>query len=467
MAARRGRPGNAVVTAEGAWSNDEYFALASGAADWLDTINAAPGRPVAALISATPYAFALLLGAAATERPLAPLSPRLTVAELSACLDALAPSVIIAEPATEPVARAVSAATGLPIHILTAIEPSTRELDLDPANDRAVCIVHTSGTTGLPKAVVQREGPMGARCDAYAPFLHLTPDDVYVSGSPFHHQGGLGMYVVAIALGAAVVIFPQFSLDAWRALRPLRPTHIQLVPTMVRDLLDAGELAIPSLRYIVYGAARMPVDTVRRAMAAAPGVSFVQGFSQSEGGPIAVLSAEDHRLALAGHPELLDSVGQPVPNTEIHIHEPGADGVGEIWARCEHSFVRDADGWQHYGDLGRLENGYLYVAGRGGDVINRGGEKIYPQEVEEVVARHPGVREVSIAGIPDERLGAVPYGYVVPVDPVAPPDVDDLRAFARQTLAGYKVPVRWIFVAELPKNAAGKVLRHRLAELAR
>jgi acyl-CoA synthetase (AMP-forming)/AMP-acid ligase II len=200
-------------------------------------------------------------------------------------------------------------------------------------------------------------------------------------------------------------------------------------------------------------------------MAALPGVRFVNLFGQTEGSPITALTMDDHELAASGRPELLSSVGRAAPGVEIVIDAPGPDGIGEIRARAEHFFFVDGDGWLRTGDLGRLDvDGFLSLSGRKGDKIIRGGENVYPLEVEQVVATHPAVAEVCVFSLPDRTYGERVCAAVVAAAGNALPPWDDLRAHARQRLAGFKVPSVWEEVVELPRNSAGKVVRRRLIE---
>src|SRR5206468_3866301 len=128
-----------------------------------------------------------------------------------------------------------------------------------------------------------------------------------------------------------------------------------------------------------------------------------------------------------------------------------------------HLFVHDDNGWLATGDLGRIDaDGYLHLVGRRGDKIIRGGENVYPAEVERVLSEHPEIRDVTVCGVPDDRLGEVVKAFVVPVDQRALPEVEELRRWTRAQLAGFKVPTEWVFLGELPRNAGGKVLRRRL-----
>jgi len=148
----------------------------------------------------------------------------------------------------------------------------------------------------------------------------------------------------------------------------------------------------------------------------------------------------------------------------VVIEGAGDDGIGEVVARGAHLFRTDDDGWMHTGDLGRLDaDGYLYLSGRRGDKIIRGGENVYPMEVERVLAQHPDVAEVCVFGLPDRTWGEVVAAAIVLRRPdAAELDVDALRAFARERLAGFKVPTVWEQLDALPRNMAGKVLRREL-----
>jgi acyl-CoA synthetase (AMP-forming)/AMP-acid ligase II len=197
-------------------------------------------------------------------------------------------------------------------------------------------------------------------------------------------------------------------------------------------------------------------------MAAMPGMDFVNLYGQTEGAPLTGLTPADHRRAAAGDSQLLGSVGSAVDGVELVIHEPDESGVGEVLARGAHLFAPASDGWLHTGDLGRLDDGRLFLVGRKGDLIIRGGENVYPTEVEQILGRHGQVVEAVVIGVPDARMGEVVKAFVVPADPADPPDPVALRAFARASLAGFKVPESWEFVSTLPRNPAGKVLRREL-----
>jgi acyl-CoA synthetase (AMP-forming)/AMP-acid ligase II len=463
-AAWRDRHDPAVVTAEVTWSGTDLLARAAGAAAWLDEVAAPPGLPVPALLTTSPDAFALLIGGAASRRPIAPLGPRHTASELAASVRSLGSELLLAGAEHAALAHEVGARTGVRIATVPELAPS-RPLDADPSDDDVAFVLHTSGTSGAPKAVPYRQDRMRQRARVNAGLGSLGPASVFASASPLHHIAGWGNYAVALAAGSAVVPVTRFSVEAWKELAAHGTTNALLVPTMIDTLLEAGALDIGTLRYLHYGASPIHPDTLARVLATLPTVQLVNIYGQTEGSPITCLTPDDHRLAATGRPELLGSVGRAAPEVELRVEGPDGNGVGEVCARAFHLARADDDGWLRTGDLGRLDHdGYLFLVARKDDRIIRGGENVYPQEVEQVLAEHPGVRECAVVGVADARWGDVVHAFIVPTDPDAPPDVAALRAHARERLAGFKVPTAWTTVDALPRNPAGKVLRRQLIE---
>jgi len=453
----------AVLASGTSWSGAELLARAAGAASVLRSISA-PG-PVPALLTASPTSFAFMIAGAECARPLAPLGPRLTAAELIPCLIGLEASVLLTEAEFLPVAGEIATVTGAEVVVIEEPATSDDQLELDPDPLSTAFILHTSGTTGVAKAVTYRQDRLALRTRISAGLCGFEPGAVYASASPFHHIGGFGNHAVALASGATLVPLPRFTVESWRALADLGVTHALTVPTMLEMLLDAGVLALPDLEVLQYGASPIHPDTLRRTLAAIPAVRLVNLFSQTEGGPITCLTPEDHRqIAHEGRDDLLRSVGRPAAGVELRIEDPGADGVGEVVARAAHFFAPSADGWLHTGDLGHLDpEGYLFLAGRRGDKIIRGGENIYPVEVERVLEAHSAVREAAVIGIPDQRWGEVVAAVIVAADAEHLPDTELLRAHARSQLAGFKIPTRWAFASSLPRNISGKLLRRELS----
>lgn len=388
------------------YSGNEILAFAGRARTWLSSLDLPRGTPVPALVSDTATALGLMLACADGITPLAPLGPRLTVEELAAAVHGLHARVIVAEARHAELARDVAWRLG----IQAVIAP-------DPAE--AAGPAATGETTVRPHTVAR----------------------------------------------AAVVGFPEFSIDAWRDLDGLGVTHALVVPTMIEMLLAADSLPLGGLRALQYGGAPIRPETLVRVIDALPGVRLTNLFGQTEGSPLCALTADDHAAIQDGDTTLLTSVGRPAPGVEIRVEDPDAAGVGAISARAAHVFAAGADGWLRTGDLGRVdERGYVRLAGRAGDTICRGGENVRPAEVENVLRSHDGVADVAAAAVPDDRLGEEVGAWVVPVDPANPPAHAELAAHARARLAGFKIPRVWTDVHELPLGPGGKLLRRVLRD---
>jgi acyl-CoA synthetase (AMP-forming)/AMP-acid ligase II len=448
------------------WTGRELLDRAGGAADWLDSLGLEPGTPVPALVATSADALALVIGGAGSGHPLAPLGVRMTPYEIAAVVKATDSQVLLAQGEFAALGRQVAELSGRRLGIVPELPPNPRALTADP--DELAAVLHTSGTTGLPKPVPMTQRRLAARARVNGSLCGLAPDSFYGGSAPFHHIAGLGNIAVALAAGALITGLPRFTVEGWALLRELGTTHTSMVPAMLETLFAAGEAHHGTLRTLQYGGAPVRPGTLRRTYEAMPGVRMLNMFGQTEGSPISVLTPEDHRVAVAGRAELLRSVGRPAPGVEVRVDDAGPDGIGEIHARADHLFRIDAEGWLHSGDLGRVaQDGYLYLLGRRTDMIIRGGENVHPLEVETVLAEHPGVRDVAVTGAPDQRLGQTVVAFVVPADPGAPPEPAALRSHTRARLSGFKVPVRWWFVADLPRNANGKVVRRRLREPSR
>jgi acyl-CoA synthetase (AMP-forming)/AMP-acid ligase II len=444
------------------WTRSHLLKMAMGAMEFLDAHDVPDGEYVPALLTTRPTSVAMLLGGALSHRPLAPLGPRMTERELSACLERLDGGLLLAEPEFADKAAKLAAQTGRQVAILDRLTPRRGLRDSHVGPDDVAFMMHTSGTTGVPKQIPVRESALARRAEVNGAVVGLEPGARLVIAGLFHHVGGLGNIAVSLANDTAMVLFPSFSVPAWRSLEAVAPTHTITVPSVIEMLLSADALNLPSMQVFCYGGSPIHPDTMRRIQDVMPDVDFVELFGQTEGSPLTVLTPEDHHSALAGREELLKSVGRAAPGVELQIHDPDPDGVGEVRARCGHSFLVDAEGWQHTGDIGYLVDGYLYLAGRKGDKIIRGGENVFPLEVEQVLEGHPGVAEAAVVGVPDQRLGEIIRAYIVATDPAAPPDPEQLRAYCRERLAGFKVPAQWMFAQTLPRNAVGKILRKEL-----
>jgi acyl-CoA synthetase (AMP-forming)/AMP-acid ligase II len=452
----------AVITSAFTWSGRELTERAGGAARWLDELGFERGAVVPMIVDESAAAIALVVGATMSGRVPAPLGTKLPADDLASAIVALGATVIIADARSEPRANETAAIVGATVAVLGDL-PRWALPIVDIGLDDVAFIVHTSGTTGLPKPIPAPHRQLLARVDIYTGTMGIGPGDRYCSASQFSHTAGVSMAYTVLAVGTAIIPQDWFSIEKWQEAGRLGATVALLVPTMIDILLDAGALADSQPRVLQYGASPIHPDTLTAALAELPHTRFVQIFGQTEVSPICVLGHDDHLAALDGRAELLQTVGRPPMGIELRIESPDAKGIGEIAVRAPHTFVTDDDGWRRSGDLGRVDaEGYVSLHGRVNDRIIRGGENIYPVEIEVALMKHPGVREAAVVGVPDRRWGEVVKAVVVAADPLAPPTDEELKAQVRNRLAHFKVPAIIEFVAELPRNANGKLLRRKL-----
>jgi len=451
----------AVIDDSSVVSGRELIRKAWCAGDFLAGLGLATDCVVPALLTTNADALALLLGGAAVGKPLAPLGPRLTAGELAPAVRNTGSSILLTEPAFLKTAHAVAEVIGVRVVVVNTLPLSDTPLASAPAGP--AFYLHTSGTTGSPKAVAFTDPVLETRAELLRELIDLGPDDRYATGSPIHHIGGLGNTLVALQVRATVIATHRFSIDWWRSLRGLDATHCLLVPSMIEMLLAENLLDTVPLQTLIYGASPVSPTTLRRVLDALPDVGLVNLFGQTEGSPITSLSPLDHRRAAQGQPELLRSVGRPVPGLRLHIESPDESGAGELLAAAPHLSVLDTDGWLHTGDLGAIDSeGYVHLRGRRHDMVIRGGENVYPLEIENALTAHPAVAAAAVVGVPDARLGENLAAFVVAADPERPLDHGELRSFVRTQLAGFKVPAYWYDLDALPLNPAGKINRAML-----
>ncbi len=357
-------------------------------------------------------------------------------------------------------------------------------------DDDLAVLLFTSGTTSLPKGVMLSHNSFSSYV-----LNHVMPADPEISERniltvPLYHIAGMQAMVSAIFGGRSLVIQRQFDAKQWMKL--VEDEHVDramMVPTMLKMIMDDdkfNEYDLSSLQVITYGAAPMPVEVIRRAIAEFPDVQFINAFGQTEtAATITMLPPDDHVLTgtedeVERKLKRLASIGKPLEDVEVRIvDEDGVDvplgDVGEIVARGERlmkgywgqeSATTETirGGWLFTGDLGYWDDdGYIFLAGRAKDFIKRGGEMISPEEVEQVLHSHPDIEEAAIIGVPDidwgERVRAVIVaraGHDI--------DTDDVIEYCRARLASFKKPESVIIVNELPRNPMGKVLKRLIKE---
>src|SRR5690606_21135805 len=418
-----------------------------------------------------------------------PLNPRLTDAAVERVLATVRPPAVVATPALAPrLAGPPAAAPGDGGGAVPRAPEGPAAAPGPAGRDVAVALVQfTSGTTGAPKPVLLRhsgvieliDGVLATLRGGRAPGSGAGDRRPMPNLVPVSLSLWAGIYTVLFAfrVGAPVVVMDGFdTLEFARLVARFQLRSTVLPPAAMAMLVDDERVtSLEPLRYVRSITAPLSPLQARRFKERF-GVGVLNGYGQTEiGGEIIGWSAAD--LRTYGDAKL-GSVGRPHRGVEVRAVDPdgrtlGPDEPGELWVRTPALSAGYADGtdlgdrltpdgWFRTGDVGRVDaDGFVWVEGRVSDMINRGGLKVHPGEVEEVLRTVPGVADAAVVGVPDERLGEVPRAFVVAAGAAPPPD-DELVAACRAHLAPYKVPVRFVAVDELPRNEVGKVLKAEL-----
>jgi o-succinylbenzoate---CoA ligase len=380
-------------------------------------------------------------------------------------------------------------AAARPTHLLDG-EGRRRLPGGEPAEAGLAAVLATSGTSGTPKVV--ELGADAVRWSALATSRALAagPGDRWLCCLPLHRVAGLAVVARAWHTGLPVEIHEHFDPAAVRAAAG-RATLVSLVPAMLRRLLAAGEEAA-RFRRVLLGGGPVPADLVEEAARRTIGLVRTYGLTETFGGMVHdghPLDGADVRVGEVGEVGEVWTTGthRSAAAVASPTGGPGTGGWGsraagptdpdgEILVRGPMLFRRyrgDPDrttavlegGWLRTGDLGRLDSGgRLVVLGRSDDLVISGGVNVHPDEVEAVLAAHPGVAEAAVAGRPDPEWGQRVAAFVVPRDPAHPPTLAELRSFVRERLAPAKAPRELMLVPELPRSPSGKLLRRLLPD---
>jgi len=338
--------------------------------------------------------------------------------------------------------------------------------------DTAV-IIYTSGTTGRPKGAALSHFQLYMASTVASETFGAVPEDVTLAVLPLFHIYGLSCSLVSpVRFGATMSLVRRFEIPAVLDAMERHRVSITLgVPTMYHALLMAelGDRDLSALRVASCGGAPMPRALIE-GFEAKFGVTVLEGFGMSETGAAGFVNRPDDRR--------VGSIGKPLWGVQARIAgvegRTGPENAGELLIKGHvvmNGYHDDpaataeaiVDGWLHTGDLGyRDEDGFFYIVDRIKDMIIRGGFNVYPREVEEVLYRHPAIREAAVLGRPDERLGEEVVAVVVLGPQAAETSAEEIIAFCRASLAGYKCPREIRFVDQLPRNASGKVLKREL-----
>jgi malonyl-CoA/methylmalonyl-CoA synthetase len=417
-----------------------------------------------------------------------PLAVSHPAAELAYVLDDAEPEVVVAHPDLAERVAGVAAERSLPL-LLTPARLADGPLAALPSPERGrrAMMLYTSGTTGRPKGVVATHANIEAQVRALVEAWGWVENDHILLTLPLHHVHGIvNVLTCALWSGGVCQILPAFdALEVWTRLGRGDLTLYMAVPTLYRRLIDAWEAADADtrrtwsagarrLRLMVSGSAALPVPTLER-WEEITGQRLLERYGMTEIGM--GLSNPLHGERRPGH------VGSPLPGAEVRLvdeqERPVADGeagqiqvrgpavFGEYWRRPEATAEAFAeDGWFRTGDRAVVEDGAYRILGRESvDILKTGGEKVSALEIEDVLRTHARVADCAVVGVPDPAWGERVCAAVVAPAGLDGPDPEELRAFARERLAPWKVPKEVRVVAELPRNALGKVTKPAVKEL--
>ncbi len=362
---------------------------------------------------------------------------------------------------------------------LTILDAAGRDdpIDVDIADDDPIQIMYTSGTESRPKGATLTSRALIAQYVSCVVDGGMTSDDVEIHSLPFYHCAQLHCFLTPdVYVGATSVILPSPDPELiCAAIEREGATKLFCPPTVWISILRSEAFErydLSSLRKGYYGASIMPVEVLRELGERLPDVALWNFYGQTEMAPVATMLQPEDQVARAGsagvaclnvETRVVDDDDVPVPAGEIGeiVHRSPQAMIG-YWNDPEKTADTFRNGWFHSGDLGIMDaDGYLTVVDRKKDMIKSGGENVASKEVEECLFQHPAVAEVAVFGLPDDHWIEAVAACVV-LRPGAEATPEELTAFARERLAGYKTPKKLFVVAQLPKNPSGKILKRDL-----
>ena len=369
---------------------------------------------------------------------------------------------------------------------------SDDEVVIDIGDEDVTILMYTAGTTGRPKGVPLRHSGFVSYVMSNVDPANPDMEERNLLTVPLYHVAGIQAMLAAIYGGRTLVMMRQFEVIDWmKTVQQEHATRAMLVPTMLKMVVDNPDFSkfnLKSLKVITYGAAPMPFEVITKAMKMLPWARFINAFGQTEtASTITALGPEDHIIEGTEEQKqkklkrLASSIGKPLADVEVKILGENGESLppgqlGDIVAkgpRIMSGYWQDEektkkaftpDGWLITSDRGWMdEDGYIYLAGRGDDMIIRAGENISPEEVENALYSHPKVEEAAVIGVPDPEWGQIPKAIVVLKKGQTATEAE-IMEHCRVKLASFKRPRSVVFVNELPRNTMGKILKKKLRE---
>ncbi|MDH6134181.1 acyl-CoA synthetase (AMP-forming)/AMP-acid ligase II [Kitasatospora sp. MAA4] len=443
-----------------------------------------PGGRLAVLSGNRVEVLEAYLACAAAGVVAVPVNPALTDREITDILDSVEPSAVLAEPGHAD--RLGGLRPRLPLLDISTVESlpeATGRIGARAALGDPVAILHTSATTGRAKGVVVDQRSLKLNALSWLADVAPAPGTVFLNAGPLFH-GSMVIALDYLAAGGTVCVLDRFTPQGClAAIERWQVEHAFLVPSMVRLLLDARGLAgadLSTLRLLLHGAAPMPAELAAEAeLRLSVRTQTIFGITEG-GGPVLSLASDNPvgeplvpgavcvgRPMLGTDARLVDERGRPVPPGTIGELEIRGDGLMQgYWKNPEATGEALHDGWLITKDLGYADpEGRIWIVDRRNDLILRGGQNVYPAEIEHVLRQSPNVADVVVVPAPDATWGQSPVAFVQPTAPEAF-DEAELLDLCIAGLAAYKRPSRFLRIDRVPRNPAGKALRTELRTLA-
>ncbi|NNH70894.1 long-chain-fatty-acid--CoA ligase [Nocardia uniformis] len=472
------------------WSELDH--RVSQVAGWVAKLGVRQGDRVAVFMGNRPEFLETVYACARLGAIAVPINFRLTQPEVEYILADSGAALLVTDSTFGAVARAAAMTAEIGVVIAGSDgDPSATDYDdiiggswpaHAPAtvnSDDPAAIMYTSGTTGRPKGAVLTHDNFAATTDVLVrAWRFVDGDEVVLAATPLFHIGGFGATTAPIRFGRPLVILPSTPFNPNEVLDIVQNEGVTttfMVPPQWQAIVavpDAGDRG-RTLRSITWGAAPASVVLLETLSTTFRSAEIVAIFGQTEMSPITCVLYGDEAIAKQG------SVGRPALNVSIRVvddemNDVSPDETGEIvyrgrglmreyWNNPEATAAAFEGDWFHSGDLVRRDDeGYVFVVDRKKDLIISGGENIYSAEVELTLSTHPAVADAAVIGRPDEKFGEAVVAVIVPVDADNPPTLVELVEHCRKSLASYKTPRDLVIVAELPRNATGKIMKHML-----
>ena len=483
------RPDGTIVT----WTYAELEAQSNRVANLLRSLGAGPGTKVLWCGPNSPQVVAVMNAARKIGAVAVPLNYRLTPDEARYIIDHSdaeiayvdhdhAPMFAALRPELDKLRQVIVVGGPAPDGMLSDADIAAAPADPPdvPGTGAGGTMIYTSGTTGRPKGAVRTGGADPKAFGALLALIGYRPDDVYLTSGPLYHSGPSGFMGTALLLGQTIVVQRKFDAEDWlRLVDKYRasstfsaPALIRMVCALPQEVKDRYDRS--SMRVMIANAAPWSYALKQQYVADFPAESLFEVYGSTELGVDTVLLPAD-QLRKPG------SCGQPAPGIEIKLFDElgqevtgtGPDNTGEVFIRStgvfntyyknDASYESNSRGDYHtVGDVAYWDDeGFLYICDRKNDMIISGGMNVYPAEIEAALEEHPAIYDVAVFGIPSEQWGEIVHATVVRA-PGTELTAEEVTAFAREHLAGYKVPRSVDFAGELPRTGSGKLLKRQL-----